>query len=130
VNFTIDVRSQEPAVLSAVNSVLDDLADEIAARRNVRFELSERTLAEPTTMDPTFRAALRHAAANLPVKAPELPCGAGHDAAEFVRAGIPSCMIFVRNTGESHNPEETMDLADFRDGVLLLTYFLAGVARR
>jgi len=54
-----------------------------------------------------------------------MPCGAGHDAAEFVRANIPSCMIFVRNTGESHNPDEDMELADFRNGVLLLTFFLA-----
>lgn len=54
--------------------------------------------------------------------------GAGHDAAEFVRAGIPSCMMFVRNTGESHNPEEYMELADVRNGVLLLKCFLANTA--
>jgi acetylornithine deacetylase/succinyl-diaminopimelate desuccinylase-like protein len=33
-------------------------------------------------------------------------------------------MLFVRNTGESHNPDEMMTPADFRDGVLLLTCFL------
>jgi beta-ureidopropionase / N-carbamoyl-L-amino-acid hydrolase len=59
---------------------------------------------------------------------PVLRLGAGHDAAEFVRVGIPSCLIFVRNRGESHSPEECMELADFRNGVLLLTCFLANMA--
>jgi acetylornithine deacetylase/succinyl-diaminopimelate desuccinylase-like protein len=33
-------------------------------------------------------------------------------------------MIFVRNTGESHNPDEHMEMSDFRAGVLLLANFL------
>jgi N-carbamoyl-L-amino-acid hydrolase len=128
VNFTIDLRSQQSSILKAVNSLLDNLANEISKRRNVKFEIGNRAIAEPTTMAPTFRAILREAAKTLCIKAPELSCGAGHDAAEFVRAGIPSCMIFVRNTGESHNPEENMEWADFRSGVALLAYFLAAVA--
>lgn len=52
--------------------------------------------------------------------------GADHDAAEFVRAGIPSCVMFVSDTGESPNLEEYMELADFRNGVL--TCFLANTA--
>jgi N-carbamoyl-L-amino-acid hydrolase len=124
--FAIDLRSQEPDVLQTMNAVLDDLADENSRRRNVKFELNDKAVAEPTTMDPT----LGEAAIHLHVKAPELTCGAGHDAAEFVRAGIPSCMIFVRNTtGESHNPQEHMESADFGQGALLLTSFLSAAAR-
>ena len=128
VRFTIDLRSQDNTILSSLNSQIDVFADEIARRRGVRFELGKRAVAEPTVMDPGFCAALCEMAAKLSLRAPELPCGAGHDAAEFVRAGIPSCMVFVRNTGESHSPEEHMNLGDFRDGVLLLTCFLARVA--
>jgi N-carbamoyl-L-amino-acid hydrolase len=128
VNFTMDLRSQETSVLSELNALLDKLASEIGSRRKVKFELTERVLAEPTVMDQVLRAALTEGASELGIVAPEMPCGAGHDAAEFVRAGIPSCMIFVRNTGESHNPDEHMELADFRDGVLLLAWFLAKMA--
>ena len=39
--------------------------------------------------------------------------GAGHDAVIFAAMGIPTGMIFVRNENGSHNPDETMDLADF-----------------
>jgi N-carbamoyl-L-amino-acid hydrolase len=125
VRFTIDLRCQDASVLLPLNPLLDRYAQEIGTRRNVRFELGRRAVAEPTAMNPAFRSVLRNQAALLGIEAPEIPCGAGHDAAEFVRANIPSCMIFVRNTGESHNPDEDMELADFRDGVLLLTSFLA-----
>jgi N-carbamoyl-L-amino-acid hydrolase len=124
VNFTIDMRSQDGALLDIINSQIDELAVTIGSQRNISFDLHERTVAKPTTMDPSFRDTLRSAAEKLDLVAPEMPCGAGHDAAEFVRAGIPSSMLFVRNTGESHNPDEMMTLEDFRDGVLLLTSFL------
>ena len=38
--------------------------------------------------------------------------GGGHDAQDFVRAGIPAAMIFVRNDHGSHNPKESMELND------------------
>ncbi len=128
VRFTIDLRCQDAAVLLPFNSLLQNYADEIGTRRHVRFDLGKCAVAEPTAMDADFRSALRDQAGLLGLEAPEMPCGAGHDAAEFVRARIPSCMIFVRNTGESHNPDEHMELADFRDGLLLLTSFLAHMA--
>ena len=46
----------------------------------------------------------------------EMPSGAGHDAAVFAEAGIPSAMIFVRNDHGSHNPDEAMALEDFAVG--------------
>ncbi len=128
VTFTMDLRSQDQAALPALDARLDALAAEIGARRRVRFELGERALAAPTVMDRAFRTALSDGASQLGIRAPEVACGAGHDTAEFVRAGIPGGMIFVRNTGESHNPDEHMELADFREGALLLTWFLARAA--
>jgi N-carbamoyl-L-amino-acid hydrolase len=43
--------------------------------------------------------------------------GAGHDAAEFARNGVPAAMVFLRNAGGSHNPAEAMDIADLMAGV-------------
>jgi N-carbamoyl-L-amino-acid hydrolase len=42
----------------------------------------------------------------------------------FAELGIPSAMIFVRNNHGSHNPEETMDLADFAVGTQALVEVL------
>jgi N-carbamoyl-L-amino-acid hydrolase len=126
--FTIDLRSQEVQILTGLHAFLGTLSVEVGEARNVKFDLGRLTLAEPTVMSPVFRAQLQNAASALRIKAPPVPCGAGHDAAEFVRAGIPACMIFVRNSGESHNPMEQMDMSDFREGLLLLTSFLASMA--
>ena len=52
-------------------------------------------------------AAACHVGANL------VPVQAGpEDAAVFAEAGIPTGMIFVRNQNGSHNPAESMDIAD------------------
>jgi beta-ureidopropionase / N-carbamoyl-L-amino-acid hydrolase len=124
VRFTVDLRSQERELLSDLAMEMDQLAAEIGSRRNVQFEFGGQTLAEPTIMESRFQSVLSDSARALGLRAPQVACGAGHDAAEFVRAGIPSCMIFVRNTGESHNPDEHMEMSDFRAGVLLLANFL------
>jgi N-carbamoyl-L-amino-acid hydrolase len=49
-----------------------------------------------------------------------IPSGAGHDAAVFAQAGIPSAMIFIRNQHGSHNPREAMEMEDFLIGAELL----------
>jgi N-carbamoyl-L-amino-acid hydrolase len=125
VRFTVDLRSQERELLSELAMHMDQLAAEIGSRRNVQFSFGGRALAEPAIMEASFQTILSDSARALGVRAPQVACGAGHDAAEFVRAGIPSCMIFVRNTGESHNPDEHMEMSDFRLGVMLLAGFLA-----
>ena len=42
---------------------------------------------------------------------PALPSGAGHDAA-MMASIAPAAMLFVRCTGGSHNPAESVDEAD------------------
>ena len=49
-----------------------------------------------------------------------IPSGAGHDAAVFANAGIPTAMIFIRNDKGSHNPDESMTIEDFIKGTEIL----------
>jgi beta-ureidopropionase / N-carbamoyl-L-amino-acid hydrolase len=49
-----------------------------------------------------------------------MPSGAGHDAAVFQRAGVPSGMIFIRNANGSHNPDEALSTDDFLIGCEML----------
>jgi len=51
--------------------------------------------------------------------------GAGHDAAMFAQAGIPTVMIFIRNQNGSHNPHEAMEMEDFEKAVEILANMLA-----
>ncbi len=45
---------------------------------------------------------------------------AAWSAAMFVRAGIPSAVILVRNANGSHNSDEALDREDFAGGVHVL----------
>jgi N-carbamoyl-L-amino-acid hydrolase len=71
-------------------------------------------------MDAGWVRRLRAAAAALGLPDEEIPSGAGHDAAVFANAGIPSAMVFVRNEHGSHNPKEAMNLDDFIAGIAVM----------
>jgi N-carbamoyl-L-amino-acid hydrolase len=102
---------------------------EVAARRGVRFEAGPRFTWEPATMSPTLIARLDRAATDLQMPAPHVPSGAGHDAATFAGANIPTAMLFVRNENGSHNPHEAMELADLDQAIRLLLRFVTDFDR-
>lgn len=122
--FTLDVRSAEATVLERVEARLWTILAEVSARRGVAFELGQRFTWEPATMSPALIAGLDRAAIELRINAPHVPSGAGHDAATFAGAGIPTAMLFVRNENGSHNPNEAMEIADLDQAIRLLLRFV------
>ena len=124
VQFTIDVRSEDAALLLQAREFLEQTALAIGARRGVRFALGALDIGSPARMDAALQDDLRALAATQGIASMTLASGAGHDAANFALAGIPSAMIFVRNDHGSHNRDEAMDCADFASGARLLAAFL------
>jgi len=122
--FTLDVRSAEAAVLNRIDARLQAIFTEIGAKRGVTFEVGPRFTWEPATMSPALIAGMDRAAADLQMQAPHVPSGAGHDAATFAGAGIPTVMLFVRNENGSHNPHEAMELTDLDQAIRLLLRFV------
>jgi len=118
--FSMDIRSEDNAVLLAIDRELREIAQEIGARRGVKIDLGAYTNALPGPIDKTHRARLERLASTLAIPALPMASGAGHDSAVFGTQGVPTAMIFVRNEGGSHNPDEAMDLADFAQGLRLL----------
>ena len=112
-HICLDVRSQDAAALDEVRERLAVLAEEIAARRNVRFELGELTGSTPAVMSADLQKMLIASAEATATPYKVMASGAGHDAATFALEGIPTAMIFIRNANGSHNPDEAMDMADF-----------------
>jgi len=100
------------------------LAGEIATARRVRIDLGAFNTSHPAVMDPTLVDSLDAGCAQLKIPAMRLPSGAGHDAADFAAAGVPTAMIFVRNDHGSHNPHEAMNLDDFAHATRLLAWQL------
>ena len=124
--FSLDIRSQETAVLAQMRDYLRDQMDDIARSRGVRFETGPEVAVAPALMDADVIARLEAAMARSTGAAFTMASGGGHDAAVFAQAGIPSGMVFVRNRNGSHNPEEDMDLADFMVGTSILSAYLGG----
>ena len=79
--------------------------------------------------DVVFDDALRHDLSGWLCGPPELPTGAGHDAA--ILAGfVPAGMLYVRNpTGISHSPEEFAEAGDVEAGAAALATALERLAQ-
>lgn len=125
VAFCLDVRSGSAACLDMLHEKLLRIVAGVEAHRGVRFDLGPRTGSTPTALDGSLRATFARTAERAGIGAIEMPSGAGHDAAAFALAGVPSALIFLRNQNGSHNPDEAMRIEDFVAGATLLAHFLA-----
>jgi N-carbamoyl-L-amino-acid hydrolase len=120
VSFGFEIRSQSQETINSAYALFRSECDAVAAQRGVRFEFDDRIIAEPAMMNHRTVAMLVQAAKDVGFGGELIASGAGHDAAIFANAGIPSGMIFVRNQNGSHNAAEAMELDDFMDGVNIM----------
>jgi N-carbamoyl-L-amino-acid hydrolase len=128
-SFSLDVRSQSPETLEAFYDLFLSECDGIAQERGVRFVLGRRIDSAPARMDEGLVTRLRAQLRDMGQPDEPVPSGAGHDAAVFAQMGVPSAMIFVRNTNGSHNPREDMEMNDFHIGAELLWRTLQELAK-
>lgn len=123
--FQLDVRSVQQHSVDAMFDTLHRLVPDIESRRGVTFDLGPESTSAPSPMDATVQDELARAAESLGVPYRRMPSGGGHDAAAFAQAGIPACMLFVRNQNGSHNPNEAMRMEDFAAACAILTRWAA-----
>jgi beta-ureidopropionase / N-carbamoyl-L-amino-acid hydrolase len=128
VRFSLDIRSEDPLVLTEAEALLRAEATRIARERQVEIDYGAKLPVAPAPMDRTMRAALRRGAERSGVRVAEMASGAGHDALTFAGLGIPTAMLFIRNTGGSHNPAEAMAMADFTAALAVLAAAIAEIA--
>lgn len=122
--FTIDLRTLDAELLREAGTLLPALAQRIGEVRGVEIRLGPLDCAPPALMDPRLMGAVAQSARALGHDSLPIASGAGHDAANFAAAGVPTAMIFVRNYHGSHNPREAMDMDDFSRGAHLLAHIL------
>lgn len=118
--FSLEIRSESIDTLESFYQLLRSEAEAVGRERGVRFHFDRRSLTRPAAMDGRWIRHLLSICDRLGLGTATLPSGAGHDAAVFAHAGVPSAMIFVRNDHGSHNPEEAMDFDDFLKGAEVL----------
>jgi N-carbamoyl-L-amino-acid hydrolase len=118
--FALEWRSESEATLDAFGDLARAEAAEIARERGVRIDLGPGVRTPPAAMDPRLLALSRRICQGARLPHEIVASGAGHDAAIFANAGVPSAMVFVRNEHGSHNPREAMDFDDFLAGAAVL----------
>lgn len=124
VTFSLEVRSISAAVMYEMVTRFTATATEMG------IDLGESSIVPPAELDVELTSLLGEAWAwSVPgYELPVIPSGAGHDAAVFAKAGVPTAMLFVRNQNGSHNPDEAMDMDDFMVGVDVLQEALVRLA--
>ncbi|WP_342363295.1 Zn-dependent hydrolase [Terrarubrum flagellatum] len=118
--FSFEARSQSQDTLEAFYTLFVSECGLIGEERKVAFRFDRRLETAPAAMDAKWIERLKAAARSLGLPDEEISSGAGHDAAVFANAGVPSAMVFVRNQHGSHNPREAMAIEDFLAGVAVM----------
>jgi len=119
VAFSLNIGAASKASQDEARSFILDLVKTIERERKVRFELGEEVGTAPTPLDEAMLRVLEESARASNIRTRRMPT-VGHDTAMFMRAGIPSAVILVRNQNGSHNPDEALQQEHFAAGVRVL----------
>lgn len=108
VDFSIDVRHEDPKVLAQVMEILKKLPEK--EWQKCRCEIVEQWKRDTVYFDETLKGYVKQSAEELGTKHQFINSGAGHDA-QFASYVVPTTMIFVSSEkGLSHcEPEHTSD---------------------
>jgi N-carbamoyl-L-amino-acid hydrolase len=97
----------------------------VARERGVTFEFDAPLHNRGAPMHRGLIAVLEQCCRHAEIDHMRIASGAGHDAALFAQAGIPTGMLFIRNANGSHNPDEHMEMDDFIVAASVLTRALS-----
>jgi N-carbamoyl-L-amino-acid hydrolase len=118
VDFCIDVRHEDPAVLEQVMDIIRAMPDREWAK--CRCEIAEQWKRDTVYFDPKLIGSVRDSATELGISHQDINSGAGHDA-QFASYVVPTTMIFVRTKdGLSHCENEYASLEDCTAGASVL----------
>lgn len=116
-DFCVDIRSDDLAVLERVDGLFRDEIAKIQQARKVRFLLGPRSSSQPVALSAALASEIHQGAVKLGYAPRQMVSGGGHDAAAFAQAGWDAGMVFLRNWNGSHNPDEAMNVDDLVSAV-------------
>ncbi|NPV83906.1 MAG: Zn-dependent hydrolase [Candidatus Aminicenantes bacterium] len=127
-DFTLDLRSQEPESLKAMEEEVLGLASEVASTRGLSYYHRLVDSTEPVRISEQLLDRLQALCQELGYDYRLLPSGAGHDA-QILSAVCPVAMIFIPSVdGLSHTPEEAINPEDLEKAANLLLQALISLA--
>jgi len=128
-DMSLEIRAEDQSTLRSFHELARAEADTVGAAHGVTFAFDEPIVNAPAAMAPEWIERLESLCGEERVACMRMPSGAGHDAAIFATAGIPTAMLFVRNQFGSHNPREAMRLDDLGVALRVLVRALLAPAR-
>lgn len=112
VDLWLDARVPSGDRTRTLVGEITEAAKEAARAEGCLVAVTEESYSDTVTFDSGLRDELNARLGGVP----ELPTGAGHDAA-ILAAHVPAAMLYVRNpTGVSHSPEEFAEVDDVDHG--------------
>jgi allantoate deiminase len=124
VTLSLDVRHQDDARRERALAELGQRAERIAGERGIALDWRIMQESRALACDPALTERLAGAIEALGYPLLALPSGAGHDGVA-IAALTPIAMLFVRcKGGVSHNPAESVDVADVGVAIEVLGRFL------
>jgi beta-ureidopropionase / N-carbamoyl-L-amino-acid hydrolase len=130
VQFTIDLRHPDDALLESFSARIHQLAGKIAQEKNCSAAVQNVSAVKPVNFREEMIALVRSATEAEGAKHLSFPSGAGHDAMYLNRL-CPAGMIFVPCLrGVSHNEAESATAADLATGTRVLARVMAELAER
>ena len=109
--ITLDQRHLDAPKLAAMLRDAKEAAERFAAEGKIKVSWERLWQIEPVLFNPELIDLCHHSILETCGKVHRLPSGPLHDAAEVVRAGVPTVMMFVQSLhGISHNKiEDTLE---------------------
>jgi allantoate deiminase len=118
---TLDVRSLDERLIDDANDRIMQVIRAAAERNGCDLQVDETKRLHPAPMAPRVLEAMRGAARDLDISAPEMPSMAGHDAMTLTKGEVDCGMVFVRSeAGISHSPRERSSQEDCVAGANLM----------
>ena len=127
-DFTLDLRSQKPESLRAMEDEVLALAYQVASTRGLSFFRQLLDATEPVTIQEKMLEKLKVLCTKLGYDFRLIQSGAGHDA-QILASICPVAMIFIPSIdGISHSPEEAINPEDLEKAANLLLQALITLA--
>ncbi len=128
VDFTVDMRHPDAAVLAGMDAALNQQSREIADRIGLELTLEQISYTPPVIFDERCVNAVQAACEQFGYPFRRMTSGAGHDAC-YVAKVAPTAMIFVPCAdGISHNEAESAQPEDLEAGCNVLLHAMLSLA--
>jgi allantoate deiminase len=125
---TLDLRHRSDAIRDQAAAAVVASAKEIAKRRDLSLEYQTTLDQKAVAMDALLAGEIEAAIRNAGCEPHRMTSGAGHDAM-ILAEKIPAAMVFLRTPGGiSHDPAETVEVADVAKALECGMYLLEQLA--